>query len=359
MFRKENTWLPPLLIGYEKYKLPGQKGYSLKINPKEADMIKLIFHLYCDGKGLVYISEQLYRLGFNPRRGIYFAKSSITHILTNPIYIGKIKYTDKATTKKVVDGKIVRVRNENKKVIYVDGLHEPIITLDTWNIAQNIRKNNLIDKAKIDTSLKNSMATILKCGICGKSLERVTYSNRNDVRILCRRCKENVGSNIEIVEDKLIKSLQILLDKYKIELVNNDNSDVDKLLTLNQQSIDNYLIELEKSKNQLNKTYDLLEQEIYTKEVFIERSNTLKAQIKEINSNIENLREEKEKFLKRKNNKEILVPKIENVIDSYYQTDNIELKNKLLKSVLEKVTYTKINPKNKDDFKLTLYPKIY
>lgn len=322
-------------------------------------MVKLIFKLYCDGKGLVYISDQLNRLGFKPRRGSLFSKSTITHILTNPIYIGKIKYTDKATIKKVVDGKIIRVRNENKKVIYVDGLHDKIISLDTWNIAQNIRKNHLIDKAKIDTSLKNSMSSILKCGLCGMTLERVTYSKRNDVRILCRRCKENVGSNINIVEDKLIQSLQILLDKYKIELINNDNSDIDELLTLNQQSIDNYIIELDKVKSQLNKTYDLLEQEVYTKEVFIERSDTLKKQIKEINSNIENLKEEKKKILKRKNNKEILVPKIENVIDSYYQTDSIELKNKLLKSVLEKVTYTKISPKSKDDFKLTLYPKIY
>lgn len=339
--------------------MPGQKGYSLKINHKEADMVKLIFKLYCDGKGLAYISEQLNKLGFKPRRGTIFAKSSLTHILTNPIYVGKIKYTDKATTKKVVNGKIIRVKNENKNIIYVDGLHESIIDLNTWNLVQNIRKNHLINNNKGNYNLKNPMSSILKCGLCGMTLERVTYSTRNDVRILCRKCKENVGSNIEIVEEKLIQSLQILLNKYKIELINNDNSDIDELLTLNQQSIDNYFIELEKIKNQLNKTYDLLEQEIYTKEVFVERSNTLKAQIKEINNNIENLKEEKKKILKRKNNKEILVPKIENVIDSYYQTDNIELKNKLLKSVLEKVTYTKINPKSKDDFKLTLYPKIY
>lgn len=322
-------------------------------------MVKLIFKLYCDGQGLVYISEQLNRLGFKPRRGSSFSKSTITHILTNPIYIGKIRYADKATIKKVVEGKIIRVKNENKNVIYVDGLHEPIIDLNTWNFVQSIRKSHLINNNKVDYSLKNPMASILKCSICGRTLDRVTYSNRNDVRILCRRCKENVGSNIEIVENKLIKSLQILLDKYKIELINNDNSDIDELLIINQQSLDNYILELDKLKNQLNKTYDLLEQEVYTKEIFVERSNVLKAQIKEINSNIEILKEEKKKILKRKNNKEILVPKIENVIDSYYQTDNIELKNKLLKSVLEKVTYTKINPKSKDDFKLTLYPKIY
>lgn len=322
-------------------------------------MVKLIFKLYCDGKGLAYISEQLNKLGFKPRRGTIFAKSSLVHILTNPIYIGKIKYTDKATIKKVVDGKIIRVKNEDKNVIYVDGLHEPIIDSNIWNLAQNIRAKHLISNNKVDYSLKNPMSSILKCGLCGMALERVTYSKRNDVRLCCRRCKENVGSNIIIVEEKLMQSLQLLLDKYKLELINDDNSDIDELLKLNQQSIDNYFVELEKIKNQLNKTYDLLEQEIYTKEVFVERSNTLKAQIKEISSNIENLKEEKGKILKRKNNKEILVPQIENVIDSYYQTDNVELKNKLLKSVLEKVTYTKINPKSKDDFRLTLYPKIY
>ena len=34
------------------------------------------------------------------------------------------------------------------------------------------------------------------------------------------------------------------------------------------------------------------------------------------------------------------------------------MKNELLKSVLEKVEYTKITPKDKDDFKLKLFPKI-
>lgn len=345
--------------GYDKYKLTKQKGYSLKINQKEADMVRLIFKLYCDGKGLVYISEQLNKLGFKPRRGTIFAKSTLTHILTNPVYIGKIKYTDKATTKKVVNGKIIRVKNENKNVMLVDGIHEPIIDLDTWNCAQNIRKSHLVNRSKVDYSLKNPMSSILKCELCGMSLERITYSGRSDVRLCCRRCKENVGSNIKIVEDKLLQSLQILLDKYKLDYTNNNNTDIDELLLLNQNSIDNYISELDKTKMQLNKTYDLLEQDIYTKEEFVDRSNMLKNQIKEINKNIDALKTEKDKILKSKNNKEILIPKIENVIDAYYETDSIELKNKLLKSVLVKVTYLKINPKTKDDFKLTLYPKIY
>lgn len=202
------------------------------------------------------------------------------------------------------------------------------------------------------------MASILKCGLCGKSLSRITYSNRNDIRICCRKCKENIGSNINFVEDKLLQSLKLLLEDYKIKLLNNDNSDIETLLKLNENSMSNYEIELEKAKSQLNKTYDLLEQEIYTKDLFIERSNLLKQQIKEISDSISKLKIEKNNILSQKNNKEILIPKIENVIDSYYKTNDVKMKNKLLKDVLERVEYIKVNPSNKDDFRLKLFPKI-
>lgn len=344
--------------GYDKYKLPKQKGYSLKPNEYEAKMIQLIFSLYLKGNGLELICKKLNQLGYKPHRGIEFTKSSLAHILTNPVYIGKIKYTDRATTKKVVNGNIVRVKNENKNIIYVDGLHEPLIDLDTWNKVQNIRKNNLINRSKVDYNLKNPMASILKCGICGKTLSRVTYSNRNDVRICCRKCKENVSSNIEYVEEKILESLKSLLEDYRIKLLSNDNSDIDILLKTNEESISNYKCELEKLKLQLNKTYDLLEQEIYTKAIFIERSNLLKQNIKEINCNIEKLEIEKNAISKRKNNNKTLIPKIEKVIDCYNKTNDIKIKNELLKSVLEKIEYTKIAPKDKDDFKLTLFPKI-
>ena len=345
--------------GYEKYKLPNQKGYSLKINKHEAEMVKIIFNLYSSGNGLAFISKKIESLGFKPRRGQNFAKSSLSHILTNPVYIGKIKYTDKATIKKVINGNIIRVKNDNKNIIYVDGLHEPIIDLDTWNKVQDIRKNNLSNKVKVNYALQNPMSTILKCGICGKTLERITNPKRNDVRICCRKCKENVGSNLALVEEQLLKSLESLLKDYKLKLIQNDDSDIELALNMNNNSINNYKSELIKNQNQLNKAYDLLEQEIYTKEIFISRSNYLKKNIEELNSNIAKLEKENKKIINKKNSKEIVVPKIEKVIESYYKTNNIELKNKLLKSILQKIEYLKIAPKDKYDFKLKLYLKLY
>ena len=344
--------------GYETCKLPKQKGYSFKINKKEAEMVKLIFKMYCDGLGIKAISKKMDNLGYKPRRGVRFSNSTISYILTNPTYIGKIKYEDKATTKKIVNGEIVKVKNPDKELIIVDGIHEPIIDMETWNKVQNIRKNNLIARTKIDYTVKNPMASILKCAICGKTMSRNTNTKRNEIRICCRNCR-NIGTNIDIVEKKLLQALDLLLKDYKLKLKNHDNDDFEQQLEINSNAIKNYENEIDKLVLQLNKTYDLLEQDIYTKEEFINRSSFLKTQINEINEKIKELEIQKKEIETNKNNKKIIVPKIEKVLDAYYKTNNIELKNKLLKSVLKKVEYLKENPKNQEDFTLKLYPKLY
>ena len=344
--------------GYETYKLPKQKGYSLKVNEEEAKMVKLIFNMYCDGSGIKAIAKKLNNLGYKPKRGEKFANSSISYILTNPIYIGKIKYEDKATTKRMIDGKIVRIKNPDKEVIYVDGIHKPIIDLDTWNKVQSIRKNNLTTRAKVDYTIKNPMASILKCAICGRAMSRNVDSRRNDIRICCRNCR-NIGTNIDIVEKKLLQALDLLLKDYKLKLVNNDNSDFENQLEINNIAVQNCKSELDKLSFQLNNTYDLLEQGIYSNEIFINRSTLLRKQINELNEKIKDLEKQRDKIISSQKNKEIIIPQIKKVLDTYYKTDSAKLKNQLLKSVLEKVEYLKENPKNPEDFTLKLYPKLY
>ncbi len=345
--------------GYSKYKLPKQKGYSLEINSKEAEIVQYIYNSYLNGKGLYSICNTLNKMGIKPRRSSEWGKSTITHILTNPVYIGKIRYNDKATLKKAVNGKIVRIKNDNPDTHFLDGIHEPIIDIETWNKVQNIRKNNLSSRTKVDYTIKNPMSSILKCGICGRSMQRITSPKRNDVRMCCKHCKKNVGSNIDLVESKLLQSLESLLDEYKIKIVNDDNSDIDFMLNSNKENqlaLDN---ELKKINSQLNNLYDLLEQGIYSKEIFKERFNILNSKISEISTKQKILQKEYNDIINSKNNKEILIPKIEKVIKTYYETDNVQLKNKLLKSVLQKVEYTKTNPKSKEDFSLKLYPKLH
>jgi len=344
--------------GYDKYKLQ-QKGYSLKINPEEEKIIKFIFNSYINGNGPESIAKELNKMNIKPKRSSFWGKSTISHILANPVYIGKIRYAENATKKKNVNGKIIRVKNNNPNIIYVDGLHTPIIDINTWNKVENIKNNNRTNRIKIDYSLKNPMSNILKCGICGGTMKRITYSNRDDIRICCRRCRENVGSNISYVEDKLIQSLKILLNDYEIKLVNNDNTDIELMLKINLENQNKINVDLEKYQVQLNNIYDLLEQGVYSKEIFNNRLNLLNEKINEAKESLEILQKNYSEINNSLNNRTKFVPKIKKVIDTYYSTDDIDLKNKLLKSILQKVEYKKVNPKTKDDFKLTLYPKLY
>ena len=53
------------------------------------------------------------------------------------------------------------------------------------------------------------------------------------------------------------------------------------------------------------------------------------------------------------------VPKVTHVIEAYHKTSDIEKKNRLLKSILEKATYLRRQEwKKRDQFTIQLYPKI-
>lgn len=345
-------------FGYQKYKLSNQKGFTLKIDENEAEIVRMMFDLYISGNGITNICNTLNKMGIKTKRNKEFGKTSVATILSNPVYIGKIKYVNNASTKKVTNGKIVRIKNPNSEMLLIDGMHEPIISAEIWNKAQEVRKGRNNSCVKIDYSIKNPMASLLKCGICGKALTRSVYVNRKDVRVCCKHCSENIGSNIEIVEEKLIQYLKILLKDYKIKVVNEDYSDIELELNNNNEYINNYHKEIIKLTTQLNNTYDLLEQAIYDNKTFLERSNLIKNKISNLENEIKKLEDKNILLEKNKFNKITLIPKIQNVIECYYQTNNVSEKNELLKSVLKKIEYTKINPCSKDDFKLKLYPKL-
>ena len=85
--------------------------------------------------------------------------------------------------------------------------------------------------------------------------------------------------------------------------------------------------------------------------------------IAEINKMINEYEIKIEEEKKQEENKEHIIPEIENVIDMYNILENAEEKNNLLKTVIEKVVYTKTKKAIRKDsdpteFELDLYPKI-
>ena len=350
---------PP--YGYERYKLKNQKGHSLKIKEDEANVIRLIFKLYLEGNGLQSICNVLNSRKIPSPSNSTWIKSSIRAILRKEVYIGKIKYIDKKYIKKIVDGKITKVINPDPSIIITDGLHEPIIDIETWNKVQTINKSHLkTPTTHIDKTLKNPLSSILICKKCGKPLRRVTDTRRNNqnmknVRLVCVHCN-NISSSFNVVEDKLLSALSDLLRSYKLQSIDNFNNELDIQLKVLTNRIQQTYSEIDLTEKQKLKIFDLLEQGIYTNEIFLERSQQNASKLAILKDTLNTLEKEKNNLLKLNNNQKNIVPRIENIIQTYYKTNNAQEKNDLLKTAIAKVEYLKENPKSPDDFELTIYP---
>ena len=116
--------------------------------------------------------------------------------------------------------------------------------------------------------------------------------------------------------------------------------------------------ELNNTSNQQNRLYELLERGIYSENIFLERYdilsnkiNHLKEELTKINIQIKSIKETT--FIKKR-----LIPTLQTTLENYYKSDNAKEKNILLKTVLDKVVYTKEKNQKNDNFSIELYPKL-
>ena len=340
--------------GYERYKLEGIKGYSLKIVPAQAHVVKLIFDLYTEqGLGYGKIVRELDRLGIKPTPPISFwDRHVIERITKNPVYIGKIRYKFKPVKKTFEDGKMVkkRVRDRESYELH-DGLHPAIISMEQWEKAEAARKTNL--PVTINYELCNPFSRIVKCEKCGRTIVRRTTSSNPVVkyRLSCpsRTC-DCRSIFLEPFEAAVVKEMGEWLKEYKITL-QNDAPVADNTLAVSLEQIEKQIAEAEE---QQNKICDLLEKGVYTIEVFSKRNAKIQEDIKTLKEAAANIKTEIAKQESKKPNVEI-IPKVQHLLDNY-DAMNAQEKNDLWNEVLHKIDFY-AEPKGKD-FRFKLYPKI-
>ena len=129
---KSGEWCGGRVLGYDLVPVENQEGTKrrktkLTINEIEARSVRLIFNEYSNGKGYKAITNQLNKLGYKTKKGNDFSVGSIREILTNPVYIGKVRYNVRQNWSEK------RRRNINANPIITDGIHEPIIDEGLWD----------------------------------------------------------------------------------------------------------------------------------------------------------------------------------------------------------------------------------
>lgn len=351
-------------FGYDRVKLKDSKGYTLSFNQDEAPIVKEIFRLYTfESSTIGSVAKQLNDMNLKPRISNEWTISSVKDILSNPAYIGKMVWNRRKQKKKTKNGHIIISRPRNQDYLIYDGLHEPIIDNKTWELVQEKRKQNT-PKVKHIHQIQNPLIGLVFCEKCGKPMQRRPYTKADKpTTLICSNSKcDNISSKLYIVENKIIEALKIWLKNYKVnyEVKNNSSTGNNELI---EKSIVTTQKELEKENTKLDKIYDFLENGIYSKDEFINRSKAIKNNIESLENKLKEYNELLNKNNQTQNEKDTMIPKLENAIDLYDKLETAEDKNILLKSIIAKVTYLKTEKaiKNYSDptnFQLHIYPKI-
>lgn len=308
--------------GYTKVK--DGRGFVLVADPKEAEIVRLIFEKYASGDGILTICRYLNDKGILTRKGCKWGNATLRQILTNPTHIGKI--------------------NVIKRDDVYEGKHEGIIDIETFNTVQAIL-NSHEAKVKGKQELKNPLATILKCGICGRVMRRCPNGRGSYVyRCITHGCK-NRRIVCPTIEDALLNRLKTELKDFNY-LLDNYEEELKSKRQERDEEIGRVSKEIEKQHNALNVACEMLENGVYTMDLFKSRTNIIEGKLKELNAQLETLQSLEIKEDERANK---ALPILSKVIDKYDTLDAKE-KNNLLKKIIKSIDYTRLE----DDFTLDI-----
>lgn len=206
-----------------------RKCPTLEINEYEATAVRMIFDLYVNQDiGRHTIAKKLKECGFAPCRAKTWNQDVVKGIITNPVYIGKVRWNWRKSVHIVEDGEVIvkRPRQKIEEYLTFDGKHDPIIDEDLfWKAQKKMGKNS---RTKTDFKMRNPLASIVYCQ-CGKTMTYRTYKNRggdqrSEPRLLClgqQYCGTTSCTFDEILEE-VRKILRHCIEDFEARIKNDD-----------------------------------------------------------------------------------------------------------------------------------------
>jgi len=161
--RRRGIWTGGhLVLGYDL------KNKKMVKNREEAEKVRAIFKLYLLHGSFLKVAEELSLMGWKTKSrarngksvsGKAFDKDVVKRILTNPIYLGKVRYGGD---------------------IY-EGAHEAIVDRRTWDSVQRlIRSKGKHCRRRHRITHGALLHGLLRCGVCGSAM--TTHSSRKGAR---------------------------------------------------------------------------------------------------------------------------------------------------------------------------------
>lgn len=200
---------------------------TLTINEQEKIIIQNIYKEYLNGASMLKIAKDLNQKNIPSKRGGQWRQSTIKSILTNPLYIGKIRY---GVAKKL-----------QPKSFCVNGKQKTIIDENTFYCVQKLIK---IGKEKNIKKRNNSDAfftSVLKCSHCNSRFHSKIqiHNEKKYITYYCNNRQAKKCNTSGISHNKVLKAFE----DYIKNLENNNFKNSWKNLnnTQKNQIITNYI----------------------------------------------------------------------------------------------------------------------
>lgn len=319
--------------GYEReWVMEGKRRRpTLAVVEEEAKVVRMIFDWYVNDEiGTIKICQKLNAMGIPSKKGIEWKKSSVSNILKNEHYLGKVVIRKHIDVNTVEDSKITTHCFFNPDYEIVEGQHEAIIDEDLF-----YKANNKISKhisIKPNTTLQNPFSSILKCE-CGRTMIR--KKNRNTFRYLCDEqmfCGNASVNESDLIEE-VIKHLKQNIEDLSAQVTNDDDGNKKEKHTEYVSLLESRYVEIEKKELSL---WDKYAEEKMPKQVFDKLMEKCMEEKQNLENEIENARSNEPVHIDYRG----VIATLHKAIDTL--TDDAvpaSAKNHLLKSVIDKIVY--------------------
>ena len=135
-----------------------------------APIVQMIFQDYLSGVPVRQIARKLNEMGITSRHGNPFENRTVEYILTNPVYLGKLR-------RSLTGDRSDRYHEQDQ---CVDGQHQPIITQEVFDAAQAKRadtKKMYKKYARHDQPVQFMLKGMVRCDNCGGTLVMSSTGN--------------------------------------------------------------------------------------------------------------------------------------------------------------------------------------
>jgi hypothetical protein len=213
-----------------------------------ADIVREIFQRYADGEKQRGLAMSLGDKGLRTKYGKRPDKRFVDYMLTNPTYIGKIRYA-------INGSRAISQRDlSDDSIKIVDGKHQPIISMELWDKVQKIhaeQKRQYPKNARREQPIQYMLKGLVRCDNCGgtlvmskatsgkakiRTLQCHNYSRGQCTvshSVLMPRLEEGLIAGLE----KAVKEKQFAIIPQKPKKSSPTEIDYDKLIAVEQKRL--------------------------------------------------------------------------------------------------------------------------